>query len=677
MPRTSGEQPTPHHEVEPVIPAPEVNRADMLRFALLRRAFLEQINTEVGEVEGTASTIESSAGEEGLTEDEKTANKKTVGEAFKLKDEEATMIAVLAQGISPEPGENVSPQSAPSVENTSESLPKNDIIDPLRQEMLEAIREVARLEATITKGRDTPENRAQLAAAREIFEEKRLEYIGENFSRFADSQRQQIEARREYQENEKGFSAGVYRIYQKLGELNLEACGWRPTTPTKKFIAKNISLKTAVPLALLTGGLVAGAGSAVGISALVTKRILAGPLAGMGFYGSLMNRTEMKLSKPLRPEEVRKMELKEILKRMDAMAGHMLMSGKSPSENEAYKQLEAQLIAITEGGKADLMQRGEWGGRQQMKDILENADERLTAAHKRAKRSKTFKKGVGIAAGIFTGSGALAHLFGGITRWAGEGLGIIKGGAKAAVQGAIESHTSGAAHANVHNAPAPEHRVTRPSTTSGGHGRGISRAPSVARAPQAPIASLQSSGVATEHMRGGTRVAGYHTDTGGHVLAPTLAEAHTPGAEARMTPRPAPPEAHHAPRAEAPNRVAPEVSAPVALHELDFNSGRLKLLRDVAGKLTKVIVECNANINPDDVLKDDWMVSAVEHQPGMTPSVIKSMLFGQVRDLRGYEIALHEINFSGHANEEVRTMLGETIKRLTANITSKYGNILK
>ena len=670
MPRISAEQPVPHHEVEPDIPAFEINRADIIRFGFLMRAFSEQTRNEVGEVEVTASMIESAAGEDGLTQDEESANKKTVREAFQFEDEEAAIISALAQGISPEPGESVPPQPAPAAENTPESLSKADLADPSRQEMLEAVREVARLEAMITKGRGTPEDRAMLERAHEVFEEKRLEYVGESFSRFADAQRQQIAARRERMEKKKGFMAGAYRVYEKMGELNLETLGWKPETAIKKFIAKHISAKTVVPVALLTGGSVLGAGSAVGMSAFFAKRLMAGPMAGMGAFGSLMNRTETKLSKPLEPEKVKALGLKEILDRMDAMAGHMLMSGKSPSENEAYKQLEARFIEITEAGRARSEQIGEWGGRQEMKEIMENADVRLAKAHKKAKTGKNVKKGIGAALGIFTGSGALAHVFGGVTHWFGETFGAVKGGAKAAAGGVLESHAPGGGHPVEASRGATIERPKRIASRGGGQ----VRAP---RVPRANVGGETAQGHDSAALRGGNteswqrgnKVAGFE-------------HAERPGAVGEdpfenYNPKRAPVEIRRAFPSEASKPAATEVPVPETPRILNFNGGDLELVRDAGGKLTNVIVDCDVAIRPDDVLKDDWMMMAAGYKPGIPPSMIRSGLFGAVRDLRAYEIANHELSLDGRAGEEVRTMLGETIKILTAKIVNNYGNVLK
>jgi uncharacterized protein YaaR (DUF327 family) len=678
MPRTA-EQPAPNYEIESDAPAFEISRADLARFEFLRQAFLEQTRTEADEIEVTADMIEFAADEEGLTNDEQAANSRTVKKAFQFEDEEAAIISALAQGISLEPGERVPPQAAPVAENAPASLPKADLADPSRREMLKAVREVARLEAMIVKGRGTPEDRAMLEQAREVFEAKRLEYVGENFSRFADAQRQQIEARRERMEKKKGFMADAYRVYEKMGELNLEALGWKPKDGVKKFIAKNVSVKTAVPLALLAGGFALGAGSAAGMGALFAKRLLAGPMAGMGAYGSLMNRTERKLSKPLEPEKVKELDLKEILNRMDAMAGNMLMSGKSPSENEAYKQLEARLVEITEKGRANLQKSGEWGGRAQMKEIMENADVRLAKAHKKAKTGKNVKKGIGAALGIFTGSGALAHVFGGVTHWFGETFGAVKGGAKVAAQSALESHAPNASQADLHHAPTAEHQPTKPSAArSGGTTRGVRtpRAPrvsSVAHATQAPAAAPKPSGFVESTQRG-TKIAGFHTET---AQAPAPAEAHTPGAEARMTPRPAPPEAQH-PNATATSRetLRPlEVTTP---DEYRLPNGEVHFYRDSMGAIKKVVIDVRgmgANLN--EVLKDNWLTEAMKHDPNANWGLMRSALEGRARVILQYKTALKELTGRSGVSSEALKFLDSTIKKSSKLITDRYGDIIK
>ena len=65
----------------------------------------------------------------------------------------------------------------------------------LEEQMLAAGRDLAVLEAKFSRSKK-PEDMEAFADARQVYEEKRLEYVGNNFERFAVSQKKQIEARR-------------------------------------------------------------------------------------------------------------------------------------------------------------------------------------------------------------------------------------------------------------------------------------------------------------------------------------------------------------------------------------------------------------------------------------------------------------------------------------------------
>jgi len=550
MPRAHAERPMPDREAEavPAVPetdtvAAEYNKADLLRFQLLRNAIKEQLASEVGEVEVTADMIVEAAGADGLNDDETAKNAGGVKEALSLREEEEAIIKELNEKIASEPAEAAAPDEKPA-----ELISGFDKLDPARHAMLEAVREVARLEAWVAKGRSTPEDRAMLAEARKEYNEKRLEYVGENFTRFADAQRQQIEARREFLEKKKGFAAGAYRVYEKMGQMNLEALGWKPEGKVKKFVAKQVSLKTVVPLALLTTGLALGAGTAVGTGAFLFKRVLAGPMSGMGFYGGLKNYTERKMSRDIKPEKIKEMDLEEAQEQQAKVTGYLLLEGKSPSENRAYQALEAHIVALSEKEKAEQKKGGEWEGQKKMKEALEKSDERFAAAGKKAKRNDNVKKGFGAALGAITGSGALSYVFGGVTRWFGEMFGATKGGAKVAAQSALESHgpTADVSHPAVesqsssggtaHPAETSHPRIERPKhvASRGAGSRVVARTPRIVRAPaQTPVAAPKPS-VPVESTQSGTKVDGFREET---AHAPAPAEAHTPGAEARMRPK--------------------------------------------------------------------------------------------------------------------------------------------
>jgi hypothetical protein len=699
-------------EITPPVPETDAvsagyNQADLLRFRLLRNAMQDQLKSEVSEVEVTADMIVEAAGAEGLSEVEQTKNAEGVDKAVSLREEEEAIINELNAKIASEPGE-----AAPS-EKAAELISGFDKLDPARHAMLQAVREVARLEAAIAKGRNTPEDRALLAAARREYGEKRLEYVGENFSRFADAQRQQIEARREFLEKKKGFGASVYRAYEKMGQMNLEACGWKPEGKVKKMIAKNVSLKTIVPLALLGGGLALGAGTAAGAGAFLAKRVLAGPMSGMGFYGGMRNLAERKMSRDIKPEKIKEMDLEEARERLDKVAGYLLLEGNSPAENRAYQALEAHIIAIAEREKAEQKKSGEWEGQKKRKAALEEGDERFAAAGKKAKRADNTKKGFGAVLGALTGSGALAHAFGGVSRWFGEMFGAAKGGAKVAAQSALESHgpSADAAHSAAesqgssggasHPAETSRPRVERPKhVASRGAGSRVARAPRVVRssattAAAAPkLSGLEpppASEPAYSITRSSTKVAGFRAEASPQPSAPS--PEHAPSTEARMQPRTVSPEEAHVtppaeahsaavsetqhPKAEAPRETLrpPEMAIP---DEYKLPNGEVHFSRDAAGAINKVVLDVRpAGGSVDDVFKDNWLLEAAQHDPNGSIGLTRSVLERRAQVLLQYKAALRELSGRGGVSPEALKFLESTIKKSSKLITDRYGDIIK
>jgi hypothetical protein len=552
-----------------------------------------------------------------------------------------------------------------------------------------------------------------LAEARKEYNEKRLEYVGENFSRFADVQRQQIEARREFLEKKKGFAAGAYRVYEKMGQMNLEALGWKPEGKVKKLIAKNVSLKTVVPLVLLGGGLALGAGTAVGASAFLAKRVLAGPMSGMGFYGGMRNLAERKMSRDVKPEKIKEMDMEEAQERLDKVAGYLLLEGKSPEDNRAYQALEAHIIKLAEQEKADLKEADAWEGSKKMKEALEAGDKRLASAGQKAKRHDNVKKGFGALLGGLTGSGALAHAFGSVTHWFGEMFGAAKGGAKVAAQSALESQgpsadvahpaveTQSSSGGSSHPAETSQPRVERPKhVASRSAGSRVTRTPRAVRAPatttaaatppsavEPPPATRPAYGIS----RSGTKVAGFHAETPSQPSAP--APEHAPSTEARM--RPKGPSAEdlraasandshsgvaetHQPKAvEAPR----ETLKPLEEHSPDewrFQNGEVRFHRDSTGAINGVEANfASTGRAVDKVFKDNWIETAMAHDQSPNFALTRSVLEGRARNLLNHKLALEVMRTGGDAKLEQVRFLERSIKLMSKMLTDKYGDIIK
>jgi len=153
-------------------------------------------------------------------------------------------------------------------------------------------------------------------------------------------------------------------------------------------------------------------------------------------------------------------------------------------------------------------------------------------------------------------------------------------------------------------------------------------------------------------------------------------EHHVPSAEA---PKAVAPETHHAPPAEAQKPPAVEAHVSEALNEYNFDGGKLKLVRDAAGKIKDVIVVSNAPADINLELFGEWQTVAMEHNPNLPASILRSGLIREVTQLHAYrEAAGSMVNKGGAvADWEVLDKIYGKMANLAASIEKNYGKVLR
>jgi hypothetical protein len=304
-----------------------------------------------------------------------------------------------------------------------------------------AARELASLEARFAKGgKKNPELGASLKEAREAYEAKRLEYVGDSVQRQVEAQEQKVEAARETLEKEKGYLPKIFENYKKLGDLNVgllmeKKLGGAPRSRVGKAIAKALSVRTAIGLGLVVGSGLFGAGSAVGFTMVAARRMLTGMGASIGTYDVLKSAREAKLSAEFSPLEIETMDKEEVVKRMEQIEANALVGGKSLVGHKAYEQLKGRFVEVATV-RQNLRELAGESKADQMREELAKSDADLTAEVQKAKRANLKRKGIAAAVGLFVGSGALAKVFGNTTRWLGESVGLVK---KTATTAAVEA----------------------------------------------------------------------------------------------------------------------------------------------------------------------------------------------------------------------------------------------
>lgn len=233
--------------------------------------------------------------------------------------------------------------------------------------------------------------------AQEKYNGKRAEYIGAKADRIVKESQKLAEA--EAEKHQEGKFEKLREGWRWLGEQNLEKAGWKPESKTGKFFARALSARTAISLGLLGGGLVLGAGSAVGIGALATRRALAGTSAGFGAYDLIRGADERKAVRKV--EDTSKMSVYELEASLADLEARARYSGKKVVRSEKYRNLRRTYAARVEG--KDDRQVAILGA-------LSRSDWEREGAKLDASRRERRMKAEGLALGAIVGSGMLAEL---------------------------------------------------------------------------------------------------------------------------------------------------------------------------------------------------------------------------------------------------------------------------
>ncbi len=411
--RAAAEKINPNEELKGPEARGELRLLDTEEMFVDEKALAEEETARAAdEAEATAQEI-SGAGE--LTTDEHMENLRLATEARDLRTEELGEIEILGDDLSSVvSGEKRAPAS--KVETAKVSL---------ENEMRAAGRNLALLEAKLRSGKATPEDEAAFAEAQQVYEDKRLEYVGDSFERFAATQKQQIEARREALTIEKGFLKKVCDGYKKLGEMNLEKAGWKPDSKVGKIVAKMASVRTAITVGLLAGSAIVGAGTAVGLGAIAARRMLSGLGTSISVYGLSKRFSEARLDANYSTEKVATMNGGEVVEGLDKFEAEALTGGRSLEGNAAYDALQKRFIEVTNDRQL--------GQKEDVRMMMRNTDMSVEKRRQQAAVSNIKKGIVAGLAGIFVGSGALAKIFGHGTHFVGEKMGIVKKAGKAVV----------------------------------------------------------------------------------------------------------------------------------------------------------------------------------------------------------------------------------------------------
>jgi hypothetical protein len=460
MPRSAqAEQPTtpdaPENAIERAEPMP--GYAESARE--MTRVVLEQADDAKKETGGKVLAFTRTAGEigsaAGLLPSEAAENADIADTAVKLQGEEAgelarTLVDMPDNGLRevapflmppvPEKGTNVPAEAEPAKKPSDFAMAKA---------MRKAGREVARLEAALSKGKKTPELEAQLEAAKAEYETRRFDFVGASVDRMDATDAVQARARCEFMKKEKGLTGKVYDAWKKLGELNLEKAGWKPTSRAGKIAAKMISVRTGVSLALLGVGWAAGAGgsAAVGVT-LVGRRLFGTVSTTAGAYDMLSNASEAKLAAGFSADDVKGMDRDEVVDRLEKIEANAAVRGSKRSlRGEGYKQLRARFVEIAKA-EQDLRQGAGANEAEEMQKTMQAREAGSALGREEAKKGERKRKAIAATAGVALGSGALFRGLG----WMGEKLGDFFGGRHVAevTREAMTAHAP-----SVEHVPAP------------------------------------------------------------------------------------------------------------------------------------------------------------------------------------------------------------------------------
>ena len=231
--------------------------------------------------------------------------------------------------------------------------------------------------------------------AKQEYEQARAEHVAEHLDKFINERMELADSRAEK------FEKGKWKkVWDWAGKQNLEKLGWKPEGKINKFLAKGVNARTIVSLGLLGTGIGFGIGSAVGISALVAKRVYSGVATGMGSYELLRmfgekypHLTEKKL------ESMDYNDAEEMMAKYEIRAK---LKGEKVSENKNYQKLKDKYLELLIGEKDKANKKADV--------LIGAADKQLEIIAKGAKRNANIRKVFAVSAGIFIGSVGLNKL---------------------------------------------------------------------------------------------------------------------------------------------------------------------------------------------------------------------------------------------------------------------------
>jgi hypothetical protein len=363
------------------------------------------VAAKTDEVKEGAAKIETVAGGK-LTDPEQAANLHLVTDAEAAGAEAAAKTGAIG-----------SEAKKLAAEESPEETPAEVALE---EQMLVAGRDLAVLEAKFGRSKK-PEDAEALAEARQVYGEKRLEYVGGNIERFVVSQKKQIEARREALIKEKGWLGKACDAYKKLGALNLEKAGWKPQGKVGKIIAKMVSVRTGIMVGLLAGSAIAGAGTASAIGLLALRRALSGAGAAIATFDLAKNFSEARLRASYSPDKVADMNDDEVTEGLERFEASALTGGRSLEGDVVYDALMKECVKRNQGREL---------GKEEMRGVMMGSEAGVEVHRQAAQRSNVKKGVVAGLVGAIVGSGALARIFRHGTHLAGQKLGLSTDAAK-------------------------------------------------------------------------------------------------------------------------------------------------------------------------------------------------------------------------------------------------------
>ncbi len=249
---------------------------------------------------------------------------------------------------------------------------------------------------------------AELVEAEKDYEAMRAEYVGEKAYRKNKEEMLLADAAGAALTKEKGVSGKVYDAYKWLGDQNLTKLGWKPTGKIGGMVARGVSLRSGVNIALMGGGFALG--GAVGVAATIPARRVLG-----GIFGSASSFDGMRhffdRQKSLSQAEVKKMDYAELLSRMDALRAQAATGGRAVSKDAEFLRLKAELGTREKSALERGLLTTEYLG-----EAMDAANDRLKKVAKKRGIRDAALKGVAVGVGTLVGTGVLAEAVGGVAK---------------------------------------------------------------------------------------------------------------------------------------------------------------------------------------------------------------------------------------------------------------------